>query len=257
MEWPSEIVLIRHATSLHENIRNRRRESPLYRRFLAALKSDPRGDMEETRKLVRIIRKKFGLNLPNPEMPLVPEALTREIEPTARGMAEVLGLPHAVFVSPYTRCQLTWEGLKQGWPELGTVETQMDACIRTQAHGVADQYYDPNLFFFFYPEEKEPRYRLGLFGYRYPGGGETIPDVRVRLRKLTHALRTEFVGRRVWVITHSRVILALRMEWEGISEEEFNLLESDETLKPIPCGVTRYMSDDDGPKLDFYNRRFY
>jgi broad specificity phosphatase PhoE len=66
------------------------------------------------------------------------------------------------------------------------------------------------------PEEAARRHRLGLFYYR-PPGGESWPDVALRLRAALGDLRRGYPDGRVLLVAHDALILLLRYLVEGLS----------------------------------------
>ena len=71
----------------------------------------------------------------------------------------------------------------------------------------------------FQPEEMDRRNKVGKYYYR-PPGGESYPDVNLRLQSFLGTLVREHAGRRVLVVTHSVVVLLFRRLLERLEEKE-------------------------------------
>jgi broad specificity phosphatase PhoE len=99
----------------------------------------------------------------------------------------------------------------------------------------------------------------GPYWYRFPQG-ESIPDLRERLRSIVRTVVRDFSGANVLAVTHHLPVLALRANLEHLDAGQF--IELDETQKPINCGVTTYehqytAEDVERLKLGAYNEKLY
>jgi len=88
-----------------------------------------------------------------------------------------------------------------------------------------------------FPEQAAMRAALGKFYYR-PPGGESWTDVLLRLHSFVDALRRDYGGRRVAVVTHQVVVLCLRYLIEGLDERR--ILEIDALGDVANCSITQY-----------------
>lgn len=259
MKWPEELVIVRHGKSAYNDLNEKKKEHLLYQKFLREF--ERAWASPETRDLAMEVKEQgvLVLNISDYETPLTCEGI-RQAEETGRNLASHIKLPEIIYVSPYLRTRQTFEWMVKGWPHLGKVqEIYFDERLREKEHGILTLYNDWRLFHVLHPEEKELFDLKGEYFYSYPGG-ENNPRVRERTGLWIGTLIREFSERRVLVITHHVVILALRANLERLSPEEFMLL--DETEKPINCGVTRYKGDpkqgrDGRLVLMSYNRKLY
>ena len=90
-----------------------------------------------------------------------------------------------------------------------------------------------------FPEEAARRKRLGEFRYRPARGGESLRDVKKRLKPaLKHHLE-QHADENLVIVTHSQVIIVLRKLLESLTEAEACHLEES---KKIPnCSVCVYV----------------
>lgn len=257
MKWPTELVIVRHAQSNYNILRDKKSPDPLYQEFIHAFDENYRS--ERTRTLAQEVLDKFGLG--------VSDAQT-QTTPSGKVMAESTGIglqrrlrqrPHVIFVSPYTRTQETLGHMIMGWPELATVKTVPEDRIREQEHGLSVLYNDWRVFHVMHPEQKGLRDLLGPYWYQYPQG-ESVSQVRDRIRSFLDTLVREYSGQRVMLVTHHLTILSIRAILERWSPAQF--IAMDEQNKPVNCGVTIYRGDPTLGKagrlvLQEYNTRLY
>lgn len=107
-----------------------------------------------------------------------------------------------------------------------------------------------------YPEEWARREREGKYWYR-PPGGESRPDVALRVHSFLGALTRDFREKRVLVVCHSVVVLIFRRLLERWDEAKY--LEVDHEEDVLNCGVTiyRYDAAEHRLQLDRYNSVCY
>lgn len=102
-----------------------------------------------------------------------------------------------------------------------------------------------------YPDEAIRRERDGKYWYR-PPGGESRPDVRLRVHSFLDTLNRDYVGTRVLVVCHSVVVLAFRSLLERWGEEQYMQVDREEDVKN--CGLTVYKREEERRlKLVEYN----
>jgi broad specificity phosphatase PhoE len=82
----------------------------------------------------------------------------------------------------------------------------------------------------FFPEEMDRRGKVGKYYYR-PPGGESYPDVNLRLHSFLGTLVREHAGRRVLVVTHSVVVLLFRRLLERLDEKDVLDLDRQHEVK--------------------------
>ncbi len=261
MKWPVELVLIRHDVSAYNVLRDKKAKNPLYRAFLKAWEKNP--ESAETRRLARAVQKKFALNIGDANTPLADTTGRRPLE-VGMKLAEMwmggeIGMPDAIFVSPYLRTMETLRHLVRGFEELKDVPVVSEDRIREQEHGLSLLYNDWRVFHALHPDQRHMRAAEGPYFYRYPQG-ESVLDVRDRNRSMLTTLTRDFAGKRVWMVTHHLNILATRANLERWSPEHF--IEADEHNKPVNCGVSIYhgnsqVGSNGRLELKRYNQVYY
>jgi broad specificity phosphatase PhoE len=150
----------------------------------------------------------------------------------------------AVLVSPYMRTRQTAEQIVRG---LGyTPEIVVEERIREIEFGILDG-LTPEGVRAKYPEEVARRQKEGKYWYR-PPGGESRPDVALRVHSLLGTLTRDYAGKRVLVVCHSVVVLVFRRLLERWTEAEYLKVDREDDVKN--CSVTRYSLNDLTGKLD-------
>jgi broad specificity phosphatase PhoE len=94
-----------------------------------------------------------------------------------------------------------------------------------------------------FPEEVERRSLVGKYYYR-PPGGESYPDVNLRLHSFLGTLVREHAGRRVLVVTHSVVVLLLRRLLERMEEKEVLDLDRQDEVRNASLLIYEHGSRD-------------
>ncbi len=258
MKWPTQVVLIRHAPSEYNILKDLKAKDPMYTAFKKAYNKDHRS--EESNRLAREVREKYALKASDAKTPI-----TAEGRLIAQTMGENLSkrtdvnFPHVIYVSPYLRTRETLACMTLGWPALENVKTVPEDRVREQEHGLSTLFNDWRVFHVFYPDQKDFQDERGPYWYAYPQG-ESRAEVRDRARSFLGTLIREYSGHTVFVITHHLTILSMRANQERWGEEEF--VEMDEHHKPINCGVTIYNGVPNAGKdgrliLGEYNLKLY
>lgn len=103
-----------------------------------------------------------------------------------------------------------------------------------------------------YPKEYKRKAREGKYWYR-PLGGESCPDVALRVQSFLGTLTRDYRQQRVLVICHCVVVLIFRRLLERLGETEYLKID-DEGVKN--CSATAYRFDKASGKLvlDYFNR---
>ena len=255
MKWPSSIMLIRHDTSEYNLLKERKKHDLEYAEFLRAWDKDPRSDV--TRARAKVVQAKFSLNVGDARTKLADKEGTQAFR-TGKELAKGEA-PDVIFVSPYARTLATLDHLMRGWPALKQAQIFEEERVREQEHGAALLYNDWRVFHALNPDQFDLYGLQGSYYYQYPQG-ESVPNVRDRLRSFTTTLVRDWAEKNVLVVTHHLSILAFRANLERFGEARF--LELDEKEKPINCGVTLYRGckdkgKDGQLKLEYYNRKLY
>lgn len=256
MKWPKTIILIRHGESEYNNLKQEKASDPLYQEFIRAYEQE--FNAPKTKELAVRIWQTYSLEKGDHETPLTPYGHFQS-EFTGSKLKDLIELPDIIFVSPFIRTWQTQIGLAKGWPELTKVKIFEDERIREQEHGLSNLYADWRVFHTMHPEQKLLYNLQGLYRYRYPQG-ENVPDVRLRNLSFTSTLIREYAGKNVLVVTHHLNILAIRANYERLTEAQFT--ELDKNDKPKNCGVTIYRCNPNLGKdgkliLEKYNEVLY
>lgn len=235
MKWPNSLTLVRHGQSEYNALRAKKEADPTYQQFKAEFKKDSTSEI--ARYLAKLINNKFSLGVGDYGTLLTKEGRT-QARVTGRELQKHIHLPEVVFVSPYLRTRNTFEEMVAGWPELGNAKIVFDDRIREQEHGLSLIYNDWRVFEALHPEQRKLHELLGPYWYQYPQG-ESVSEVRDRIRLFMEMLVREYAEKEVLLITHHLTILSIRANLERLSPEEF--IRIDEEEKPINCGVTTYV----------------
>lgn len=199
-KWPSCLVIMRHAES----------EANLRRQYLEKLQS------KETH---------VGLAMRDVDVPLTTRG--REQARLSGAHLNRHGPFDTLFVSPYARTRQTAEEVLEqleSKPRLVSEER-----IREKEFGILEGLTKHGMEIE-HPREMERRRRIGKYYYR-PPGGESFPDVNLRLRSLLATLVRDYAGRRVLLITHSVVVLLFRHLLERMDEETILALDRHDEVK--------------------------
>ncbi|MFU8871547.1 histidine phosphatase family protein [Micromonospora sp. SL4-19] len=170
------------------------------------------------------------------------------LSPTGREQARttgrwLAGLPEArrpelAVVSPYLRAVQTAELALAGTD----VPVIRDERLRDRDLGILDGLTGHGVRRR-YPAEAARRSRLGKFYYR-PPGGESWPDVALRLRALLGDLRRDHEGGRVLLFGHDALVFVLRYLVEGLTEAELMVLAREQVI--ANCSITGWSADATG-----------
>ncbi|MFF7394114.1 histidine phosphatase family protein [Streptomyces scabiei] len=156
----------------------------------------------------------------------------------ARGDDDVPG-PDLVVCSPYVRARQTWE-LMAGHPGVVPPPLLVDERLRDREMGVFEM-HPPAALRARAPEEAARRARTGDWFYR-PPGGEALADVVLRVRDLVGELDRVAPGRRVLLVAHDAIAVAVRLVCAGLGAT------APDGLPPVPnASVSRW--DNDGRRL--------
>lgn len=239
MKWPLSITCVRHAQSAFNRLRAQKDEDPEYQEFIRAYDEHPysRG----TQRLALRMRDRFALGVSDYDTPLTDDGDQQAMETGDRLRAAWNGtVPHVVYVSPYLRTQQTLTRMEMKWPELRGVRHVVEDRIREQEHGLSLLYSDWRIFQTLHPEQRRLRELLGPYWYQYPQG-ESVSQVRDRIRSFVNPLVRKHASQHVLLITHHLTILSIRSILERLSSEEFIRLNEEE--RPKNCSVTAYEGD--------------
>lgn len=256
MKWVNSLTAIRHGQSEYNNLKHTKDVDPYYQEFKKAFEENYQSTV--TRQMAQQMSATYSLNTGDFDTPLTQLGKKQGII-TGSKLSTMCPLPDLIFCSPYVRTVDTKNNLCLGWPELANVEIIYDDRIREQEHGLALLYSDWRVFQTLHPEQKKLNDLLGDYWYQYPQG-ESVSQVRDRIRIFVSMLIRECAGMNVMLITHHLTILSIRANLERLSPQEF--IDLDAANKPFNCGLTQYIGKPNLGQngkllLNFYNTKLY
>lgn len=143
---------------------------------------------------------------------------------------------HRVFVSPYAR---TIESAQQICQQFAyEAQLRYDERIRERELGILDGLTHQGIARK-YPEEWKRMRREGPYYYRAPGG-ESYPDVALRVYSFILSMRQNFVGKDLLVVTHGNAIWAFRRVLERLDEPNLVKMQSDPSQRVYNCSIFGY-----------------
>jgi len=224
-KWPSAIVIVRHGES-ELNIAER-----------LAL-SDPGVHS-------------YGQGLRNVDVPLT-EWGQQQARLTGQCLSQKYNFDF-IFASPYQRSMQTARGIAESLS--GPVTIRQEERIREIEFGALDG-LTPEGVKEAYPAEYERRQREGKYWYR-PPGGESRPDVALRVHSFLGTLTRECRKKSVLVVCHAAVVLIFRRLLEHWDEEVYLATSLAEDV--VNCSMSAYRFDPgkDRLVLDYFNQIAY
>lgn len=169
-------------------------------------------------------------------------ALTPRGARQAEGTGEYLGREFhfdRIFVSPYERAIQTADVLVKQFSY--KAEITLEERIREKEFGILDGLTGPGIRNK-YPEEWRRREREGKYYYR-PPGGESYPDVGLRVHSFLGTLARDCTKQSILVVCHSVVVLAFRRLLERLTEKALLEIDRDPEHDVCNCSVTWYQYD--------------
>ncbi|MEU9535835.1 histidine phosphatase family protein [Streptomyces sp. NPDC048213] len=133
-----------------------------------------------------------------------------------------------VVCSPYARTRQTWQVMAAhaAAEDVAPLPVLIDERLRDREMGIFEL-HPPSALKARAPEEATRRGRLGEWFYR-PPGGEALADVALRVRDFLTELERAAPGRRVLLVAHDAVVIAVRFALAGLGTA------SPESLPPVP-----------------------
>ena len=155
-----------------------------------------------------------------------------------------------LFVSPYLRTVETSKDIASKLTH--SPQLVVEERIREIEFGVLDG-LTPKGITVNYPEEDARREREGKYWYR-PPGGESRPDVALRVQSFLGTLTRDYRQKSVLIVCHSVVVLIFRRLLERWGENDY--LKVDREADVMNCSLTIYDYDREKEKLllNCYNR---
>ncbi|MFE7837907.1 histidine phosphatase family protein [Streptomyces sp. NPDC057474] len=146
--------------------------------------------------------------------------------------------PDLVVCSPYVRARQTWE-LMAGHPRVVPPPLLVDERLRDREMGIFEM-HPPGAQRARAPAETARRALVGDWFYR-PPGGEALTDVVLRVRDFVTELDRAAPGRRVLLVAHDAIAVAVRLVCAGLGAT------SPGRLPPVPnASVSQWETDDEG-----------
>jgi broad specificity phosphatase PhoE len=174
------------------------------------------------------------------DVALTPRGLRQALE-TGKYLAREFRFDR-VFVSPYERTLQTATTFLKQFPY--TVDLTVEERIREKEFGILDGLTGHGIRSK-YPDEWRRREREGKYYYR-PPGGESYPDVALRVHSLLGTLARDCRKQSVLVVCHSVVVLTFRRLLERLTEKTLLAIDRDPGHDVCNCSVTWYAYDSGG-----------
>jgi 2,3-bisphosphoglycerate-dependent phosphoglycerate mutase len=206
-KWMDHLVIVRHG----ESLRNVGKDA-----------ATAAGEME------------YGGGIRDMDVPLTPLG-----EKQSHVTGEYLGQKFhfdRIFVSPYLRTVRTAEIMGKHFKEFPKLT--LEDRIREKEFGILDGLTKAGINKK-YPEESRRKERDGKYYYR-PPGGESYPDVALRIHSLLGTMARECRKQTVLVVCHSVVVLTFRRLLERLNENDLLAIDRDPEQDVRNCSVTYY-----------------
>lgn len=144
-----------------------------------------------------------------------------------------------IFVSPYLRTIETLQLMTKLFDY--RAEVTYEERVREKEFGILDGLTKTGIAKK-YPDEMRRREREGKYYYR-PPGGESYPDVALRIHSFLGTLARDCRKQSVLVVCHSVVVLMFRRLLERLTEKELLAIDRDPEQDVCNCSVTWYEFD--------------
>jgi broad specificity phosphatase PhoE len=209
-KWPNHLVLVRHG----ESERNIHKEI-----------AEAQGELV------------YGGDIRDVDVPLTGRGRAQAVA-TGKALSKTFQFDR-MFVSPYVRTHQTAAIMSQQFanPIPQTVEER----IREIEFGTLDGLTKAGTQAR-YPSEWERKQRLGKYWYR-PPGGESYPDVALRVHSFLGTITREYSQQSVLVICHSVIVPLFRKLMERLSDAELLAIDCDRAQDVWNCSVSHYEFD--------------
>jgi len=171
------------------------------------------------------------------DVPLTARGLRQSLE-TGKHLAREFHFDR-VFVSPYERTVQTATTFLKQFPY--TIDLVMEERVREKEFGILDGLTGHGIRSR-YPDEWRRREREGKYYYR-PPGGESYPDVALRVHSFLGTLARDYREQSVLVVCHSVVVLTFRRLLERLTEQSLLAIDRDPEKDVCNCSITWYAYD--------------
>ena len=136
-----------------------------------------------------------------------------------------------VFTSPYLRAVQTTRLIVDEFNY--TPEIHNEERIREKEFGILDGLTKEGIERK-YPEESKRKQLVGKYYYR-PPGGESYPDVALRIHSFLGTLTRDFACKSVLAVCHSVIVLVFRRLLERLGENELFAIDGDPDQEVRNC----------------------
>lgn len=179
----------------------------------------------------------------------------KQAEKTAKGLLDSGKEFDVIYASPFKRASQTARIIHKKFPKAAFIT---DERIREKEFGVIDGLTGEEIKER-YPDEWSRIMRMRKYYYR-PAGGESYPDVNLRIWSFLMALRRDNYGQKILVVCHEAVMLSFRKVMEKFSEKQ--LIEINATNAIKNCASISYVFNPKARpkprmKLEAYNAVHY
>lgn len=144
-----------------------------------------------------------------------------------------------IFVSPYLRTVRTAELIARNLRDAPRLT--YEERVREKEFGILDGLTRAGIAKK-HPDELKRRQRDGKYYYR-PPGGESYPDVALRIHSFLGTLARDCRKQTVLVVCHSVVVLTFRRLLERLTEKELLAIDRDPAHEVRNCSITWYEFD--------------
>lgn len=226
-KWPNNLVLVRHGLSIY----NEERELV------------NRGVLKTYSSKIKSLR--------DADIPLSTKG-KYQAKKTGIFLAKKFGHFDAVFVSPLKRAMDTTRLIIKSLPRTNLI---VEERIREKESGVSDG-LTPDEMMTLFPYEYARKQKEKKYYYR-PIGGESYPDLNLRIWSFLNTLVREYSKKNILIVSHSAVMLSFRKNLEKFNEAEVLKINREDDIKN--CAIISYAYDPNMKpkpkmKLDIYNK---
>lgn len=226
-KWPENLALVRHGLSIY----NEERELI------------NRGVLQTYSSKIKSLR--------NADIPLSAKG-KYQAQKTGIFLKKKFGHFDAIFASPFKRALDTAKLISKSF---GGSAIIIDERIREKEFGISDGLTQEEIKTIF-PYEYSRKLKEKKYYYR-PIGGESYPDVNLRLWAFLNTLVREYPKKNILVVSHSAVMLCFRKLLEKMTEKQVLDVNQNDDVKN--CAIISYRFDPNLKpkpklKLDIYNK---
>ena len=207
-KWPNRLVIVRHGLSIYN---------------------------EERELINRGVLKTYTRNVKDIRNADVQLSMTgqKQAAKTAIGLKKEYGNFDLIFASPFRRAYHTAKIIAGRFPKARFI---IEERVREKEFGIADC-LTPEEIKDRFPYEFERKIKEKKYYYR-PIGGESYPDVNMRVWSFLTSIIREYSGKNILVVCHSAVMLSFRKLLEKFTEAE--LLKINQTDDIKNCAILTY-----------------